>query len=255
MNIKNLKKRIPIWYGVIRDFIISFWGSKAKILKAEETIEYVIKNNKSIIRLGDGEFNILNGRNIAYQKYSPELEKDMREILNNYFLEQENNEYILCVPNYFMKCNGIKLITKREYVASWAYSRKIFQKEFPQDIVYGDAFLFAKQNKHIYSKLWKNLNKSKCIFIHNNEKYAINFEKEYHIKTEFIKINSKDAYESLDEINIKIEEILKSTNKEEIIVVISAGPAGKVLAYRLSKHNILALDTGHCWDEPLIIEK
>ena len=35
------------------------------------------------------------------------------------------------------------------------------------------------------------------------------------------------------------------------MLTISAGPAGKVLVYRLSKRGYWCIDAGHCWDDPL----
>lgn len=251
MNIRRLK----IWVEVIKDFIISFRGSRAEILSSEETVKCVLNQNKSIIRLGDGEFNILKGKDISYQKYSISLEKDIKKILKEYFKNSKECKYLLCVPKFFMNSNGIKLIKKRVYVSSWSYSRKIFQKEFPQDIVYGDAFLFAKQNKKNYEEIWKMANKSKCIFIHNNEKYAKDFEKRYKIPTSFIKIEAKNAYEEIEKIRKEIIQKIEGINKDDIMVIISAGPAGKVLVYDLANEGILAIDAGHCWDDPLIDEK
>lgn len=249
------KKRLKIWIEVIKDFLMSFWGSKAEILSPEETVDIVLKQNKSIIRLGDGEFNILNGKDILYQKYSISLEKAIRNILKEYFIKSKDCKYIVCVPKFFMSCNGIKLIKKRVYISSWSYSRKVFQREFPQDIVYGDAFLFAKQNKKTYEKLWKKADKNKCIFIHNNEKYARDFEKNYEIPTSFIKINEKNAYEEIERIEKETIQKIEETNEKDVIVIISAGPAGKVLVYDLTNKGILAIDAGHCWDDPLIDEK
>jgi hypothetical protein len=40
-----------------------------RVLSTSETLELIVKKKKSIIRFGDGEFNIILGRGIYYQKY------------------------------------------------------------------------------------------------------------------------------------------------------------------------------------------
>ena len=252
MKKNNYIKRICIWVNVLDDFFKSFKGCSAKILNSEETVKYILDNKKSIIRLGDGEFNILNGKDISYQKYSKQLKEELNNVLELYFKSKGDCEYLLCVPKYFMECSGFKLMKKRIYIASWAYSREQFQKNFPQDILYGDAFLFKRENEEIYEKIWVNSNYKTCVFIHNDKKYAEKFENEYNIKTKFIKINSRNAYEQINDIKLKVLDYINEDRKN-VIVLISAGPAGKILVKDLSRKGIFSIDTGHCWDNPLII--
>ena len=54
-----------------------------KILSDEETLDEIIYNNKSISRFGDGEFKIIFGISIRFQKTSPYLSERLYEILNN----------------------------------------------------------------------------------------------------------------------------------------------------------------------------
>lgn len=250
----NYLKRIGIWISTINSFLKSFKGCKSKIMDSEKTVEYVLNNRKSIIRFGDGEFNIINGKSINYQKCTPKLAKEMNEILQTYFNLKERCNYILCVPKYFMECSGFELMRKREYISSWSYSRKIFQQRFPQKILYGDAFLFKKGNEKIYERLWKNQGYKTCIFVHNDKKYSEKFEEMYNINTKFIKISSKNAYDQIEDIENQIlKYIYKYTNQKDVIILVSAGPAGKILVSNLAQKGFIAIDTGHCWDNPLII--
>ena len=40
-------------------------------------------------------------------------------------------------------------------------------------------------------------------------------------------------------------------NEKNTEIVVSCGPAGKVIVKRFSHEGFLSIDTGHCWDEPL----
>ena len=46
---------------------------KPKIKNFEETLDELVKTNKSIIRFGDGEISIIEGEDAIYQKYHPVL--------------------------------------------------------------------------------------------------------------------------------------------------------------------------------------
>lgn len=77
-------RRIKSWIDVLYYFFISFSGSRANILSSEETVDEILKNKKSLIRLGDGEFGIFRGKSIHYQKYSKELMDEFIKIKNEY---------------------------------------------------------------------------------------------------------------------------------------------------------------------------
>lgn len=44
-----------------------------QVVKAEETIKVLYSSHKSMARFGDGEFNLIEGRDIGFQKSSPEI--------------------------------------------------------------------------------------------------------------------------------------------------------------------------------------
>lgn len=249
----NLYKRIRIWYSVIKTFILTFNGVDGYIYSAEDTVAELLKK-RGLIRFGDGEFGIYRGKDIHYQRWSQELKEAFEKIKRDYEREAQHSPYLLAVPQKFMTVSGFRLIKKRVYVSSWSESRYDFKKNFRHDIPYGDAFLFEKDNKDIYSKIWRN---DTCpehvIFVHNSEKYAKLFADTFEKAVTFIACPSKDAFEVVDELEQKIQGIIKKNkwNADDFIVTISAGPAGKVLVYRLSKCGFWCIDAGHCWDEPL----
>jgi hypothetical protein len=214
-----------------------------------ETKENVINSKKSIIRFGDGEFNIIGGKNVHYQVHSIELENELNQIIQQYINNPSNVDYIVCMPRDFFKVHGFRIMHKRLYISSWAYSRYIFKNKYDREISYGDAFMFARGNENIYKEIWKNENVKNIVFVHNNEKYAKKFENKYSIKTESVVIPESNSFEVKDSILADI--IKKAAGKEELLVLISAGPCAKYLVKELSKRKIWAIDTGHCWDDPL----
>lgn len=248
-------KRVKIWINLIKCYFMSFKGSKAIILNSEETIEYLIKENKSLIRFGDGEFNLFLKKDIHYQKWSYKLLEDIKMIKEYFEENKENSEYILAVPYIFLKKSGLFLARRRVYVSSWSFARYIFKNNFTnKNIKYGDSFAFSINSGSIKDKLFSN--KKDVIFVHNNKKYSDNFSRLYNRRTYFVQCSNKNAYEQIDKLLESIDQCIKENklDKKNLDIIISAGPAGKVIAFRMSKKGYRCLDTGHCWDDPLIID-
>ncbi len=249
----KMHKRILIWFDVIFSFLATFFGVKSTIKTPQETVEEINKG-KSLIRLGDGEFGIYRGKDIHYQKWSPELKEWFEKIKKDFEEQGENCPYILAVPKKFMTVKGAELLKKRVYVSSWSQSRYDFKKNFKHNLPYGDSFLFEKDNKEIYGRIW---NSPSCpeniIFVHNNEQYADFFKSTYKKNTVFVQCPSKDSFSSLSKLEDEIINIIENNawSKNQVLLTVSAGPAGKVLIYKLSKEGYQCVDAGHCWDEPL----
>lgn len=242
--------RIKIWTNIFYSFFKVFFGSKnAVFLDSKKTIEKTTNSRISIVRFGDGEFNLLNGRDVHYQKWSIELENDLKEIIKQYTDEKVKPNYFLCMPKDFLECNSTKLLKKKEYFLSWPIPRRTFIENYDYSSLYGDSFLFAGENQELYKNIWKKTNTEHVVFVHNNSKYGELFQEKYKINTTNVIIPKKDSYEHREEI---LNDIIKNIkNPSNDLVMVSAGPCAKILVERLSRENIWAIDTGHCWDEPL----
>lgn len=67
-----------------------------QVVKAKETIKALYSSRKSMVRFGDGEFNLIEGRDIGFQQSSPEISKRLAEVLKS------NDENILIgIPDVF----------------------------------------------------------------------------------------------------------------------------------------------------------
>ena len=51
----------------------SLFPIRLKVLDKYESLKLLEENPKSLARLGDGEFGIMEGRSLAFQKYDPVL--------------------------------------------------------------------------------------------------------------------------------------------------------------------------------------
>ena len=229
------------------------FNSKAKVMNRIETPNYLkMHKDISLIRLGDGEFRImLKKKGIPYQKYSNDLKNDMLQILNDY--KNEDTKYLLSIPYEPFSKNLIWCIKHdKKYLEHFGIYRFYFRYFMNRKKLYGCALTFEKDNEENYKKIWEN--SEKVIFVHNDKKWADLFEKKYNIKTYFVEVPNKNAYEKIEEIERSILNVVKKIeNKEKCCILISAGPCAKILVYRLLKKKIISYDVGHCWDDPLIM--
>ncbi len=53
-----------------------------KVKNNQETLDYILSNNSSVVRFGDGEVLLMCGKGIDYQEYSKELAENLRMILD-----------------------------------------------------------------------------------------------------------------------------------------------------------------------------
>lgn len=243
-------RKLNLYFKMLYEFLASYKGSsKAVFLSAEETVHCILKERKSFIRFGDGEFDIMEGKGIHYQKFNKRLARRLEKIVTEY-TTKGNNSYLLGMPGLCLKPTGRFLLKSYVMLSSWAHSRYYFNKRFDKSVQYGDAFLFRKGIENTYKRLWTESKVNHFIFVHNDKKYADKFWETWGAEVSFIKVPKKNAFDNIDAIYKEIKSKIKEKNE---MVLISAGPCGKVLAYRLSGEGIWVIDTGHCWDNPISV--
>lgn len=222
--------------------------NKKIFLSQEESLNYLINSNKSLIRWGDGESAIFTGGNLYFQNNSLKLLIDFFKIVRNY---KNNSQYLIALPNEFLINTKENLIETNKYKI-WKFTRYIFNFFFKKDVIYLDSFMFREgtslANQEI-ERLW--LKERKIIFIHSNYKYYLDFKTKYKEKDiYFISVTSANSYSQKSKILKKVEEIFVSSDsqKNDFCIMVSSGPAGKTYVYELSKIGFKALDLGHYFD-------
>lgn len=220
---------------------------KIKFCDSKQTIEKLVNSNCSLCRLGDGEFNLMFGNDIPFQRYSDNLSQRLKEVLSS-----SNENLMICIPNLFASLENATLWTK-------TFSRTFFGKHNrailnllnnnQQYYDTGATSLYINSTssslddyKNHFDSL-KNLWTGKDIAIicgesvFNKIKFNI-FEDSNSI--EYIKAPSLNAYNQYNEILLQAQSISK--NK---LILIILGPTATILAYDLSKLGYRALDIGH----------
>lgn len=63
----------------------------------DDTLDYIIENNSSVIRFGDGEMDLMLGKSIPYQLYDSRLSQQLKEIV----ALQSNSQLVIGLPDVF----------------------------------------------------------------------------------------------------------------------------------------------------------
>jgi hypothetical protein len=190
------------------------------------TLKQIIDGG-SFIRFGDGEYQLMIGNNISFQKYDESFKFKFENILKN---SNHGKKYM------------IGLYLKRNYNKKWnEYNDNIiniFNKN--KDIYIYDALIFRNSiyHKDVFINFFKYLKNKNIAVIHhsiNGFEYFKNIANTF----KFIKCLSKNNY---DQYSFLLEQCSKLDKK--YIILLSCGPCGKILAYSLIKLGYQIIDIG-----------
>lgn len=213
----------------------------------DETIEDMTK--KSLIRFGDGEFILIGGGDIYYQPYSKELADKLSTIL----LSNHDN-LTICIPEIFGDLKHWDKKTRKYWCCFRAVRYKILQNNTQpaNKYKYGSATVTRPYMglpddkkylaKRYYNKLKKLWDKQDIVFIEGNTTRNGVGNDLYENANSIRRIicPHTNAYVSYDNILSAASKIDKKT-----LIIISLGPAGKVLGFELCKQGYHVLDLGH----------
>jgi glycosyltransferase family protein len=220
---------------------------RLKVFSEEETLNEIIVNNKSISRFGDGEFELIFGNSISFQKYNKTLSKKLIEVLNS----NENNLLIgINIRSVILNLNKFEEDSRKYYI-KWLENNKFrISKIINQSKNYYSSrisrFYIGYKNKTGSSKyiaLIKKIWDKKDILIIEGDKTLLGIGNDLINNSNSIKriicpnLNAFDFYDKI------INEVIK-INKN-ILILIALGPTATVLSYDLSRLGYQAIDIGH----------
>lgn len=218
---------------------------KPKILDYDETLALVTTRKKSFCRIGDGEIDIMLGKDIPFQHYDPELARIMTEILR----DKTTDMYIGINYSYFYDTSYMTPEFRKFYlmgttqhreflVSNCNCDRTYINATFNQIYMGGDSF-----NHEEYYNSLRHMFEGEKIVVFVGEGVLDNLKHdifELSVSKEFIYGPSKDAFSEYKNILKKAK-----TYSKEYILCFILGPASKALVYQLTKDGYMAWDIGH----------
>ncbi len=218
-----------------------------KFYSAQELIG-LIKNGKSIMRIGDGEIGLLHFCRAAYQVYSDAIRNDFLQIIKTY---NDNSPYILGLTEFvnwtntelknFVNTEGKKI----NRFPVWRQMKITFEMIFNKNAKYFDALAFYKKGgfERIILPYIKN---KKVIIVTNKGNIEI-------IKTSrladknylYITCADEDSYEDRAKIQQDIIDLInRSGSPKKDFVVLFAGGLSKTIIPGMAAKGYQILDIG-----------
>lgn len=209
-----------------------------KVLNAWDALYVLTSSNKSMARCGDGEFKLIMGENISFQKYDSKLADRLKNILRNQnagILVGITDAFGFC-PNDYMKQ---VMVQCRETLYKYIdFSKTYIDTNVTRQLVFGSY----EQGEDYYGKM-KTLWQDKDIVLVEGAGSRVGIGNNLLDGAASIKrIVSpiKDAFSKYDEILKVCLEQPKDT-----LFVMALGPTATVLAEDLTNAGYRALDMGH----------
>lgn len=210
----------------------------------------LLSNPKSFYRFGDGEFDIITGHSIPFQKYDPKL----ANLLFQALIYKGENVYIGLYKEYFdFDVLNIKEIQndkeKRYDLCMYTMYKRYVQNHCSEDMTYintgfNQRYFYMKESEmRLWFKTIKQLfmNRKIVVFLGEGIRKKLKYNG-FEMADDVIYVEgpSKDAFDEYD----KIKEEAKQYGKDRLLCFV-LGPTSKVLVYELAQEGYMAWDIGH----------
>ena len=210
-----------------------------------QTLDYIVENQSSIIRFGDGEMDLMLGRSIPYQVYDENLASQLKEIISL----QSDEKLVIGLPNVFADRSNFTPEAEAFWKGHLEHHLKDYV-ELARADWYGTTFVSRPYIDYVdKSQSFSQFEKLKQIW--KNEDILIVegvtsrsgvgndlFDGANSIKR--IICPSHNAYSRIEEIQ---EAVLQYAENRLILCML--GPTAKILSYNLFKKGYRVLDIGH----------
>ena len=244
----NLKNKISENLLLMKDRIYVLFNKAPVIMTSEETVKYILENNCSVTRYGDGEIKLITGMDILFQESTEKISQQLKEALN---CDDEN--ILVCLPAVFSdeQCAVLNEETCNYWKKHLSRYRKRWYKELEPGKVYGNAFI-SRHYMNLkdkgtgcaeYFELVKKIWEGKDIIIVEGEKSRIGMGNDLFDGAESVRrilAPSSQCFSKYDEIIKEIE-----SHEKTALYILALGPAASAMAYDLAKKGFRAIDMGN----------
>ena len=243
-----LRKKIGPIIGYVTFFLRVHVRGKSwepKVLSALETLKKIKDGHLSAIRFGDGEISLIEGGDLQFQKYETELGKRLSNILTT-----NMPKLLICIPPIF---GNLRKLTKIGYWFEihhlFRYSH-VWQRLTSPNRTYGDAF-FARAYLTYKDKSGAGKVYTEIKLLWENEDVVIIEGSKSRLGV------GNDLFKSARSLGrilcppenayAKVDAIIKEASQlpQETLILLSLGPAAKVIGYELFKRGYRIIDVGH----------
>lgn len=109
--------------------------NKLRVMSIDETIDSMINTDKSLVRFGDGEINIIEGKTTKFQQFDKVLADRLSDILR-----YRDDRIMVGIPDIFESLDGYTKKSARFWKEHLFFSRKTYIKYCDAEKLYANAF-------------------------------------------------------------------------------------------------------------------
>lgn len=216
-----------------------------RVHSIDETIDELLKTDKSMVRFGDGEIVMIKGGDLMLQKASPEITRGLAEILAYPY-----DDLMVTIPGIFDTLSDHHKASRQFWKDHLLFCRKTYETYCNPNRVYYTTFVsrcyyYAKDRSHCEGwfakirKIWENKN---IVVVEGTRTHngVGNDLLATAASIERIICPPRDAYAAIP----RILEACEAYDKDRLFLL-SVGVAAKFLALALFQKGYRVLDIGH----------
>lgn len=232
-----------LWYTVY-----CLCHKEPNVVRTDDTLNKLIEDDCSISRFGDGEFSLMLGKSLPFQKYSKKLKEKLKEVL-----ESETERHLVAIPNVFGSLEEFSEKSKAWWKDYLLGNRKKIYSLLPKNRTFYDAQITRiyinrkdkNQSKERFEKI-KTLWSKKNILIVEGELSRFGVGNDLFDDCKSVRrilVPSKNAFEKYQKI---YESTLRMSEKYAIdLILLAIGPTATCLAFDLHNAGKRTLDLGN----------
>lgn len=216
-----------------------------RVMSIDETIKSMIDTDKSLVRFGDAEINIIEGRTTKFQQYDGILAERLADILS-----YKEDAIIVAIPDIFESLRIYPKKSAKFWKEHLFFSRKTYEKYCNPNKCYANAFfsrLYYMYKDKTQSGVWfakvKEIWKNRDIVIIEGETTHTGVGNNLLDNAGRIERilcpphNAYLAYENIRQACLKVEK-----NR---LLLVSIGNSAKLLVVDLVREGYRAIDIGN----------
>ena len=215
------------------------------VLSIDQSLDYLLEKGSSVVRFGDGEMNLIEGRSIPYQEYNSVLSTRLREIM----AMESSERLMVCLSDVFTGLERYSIDAQNFWKAHLQHHLTDYL-EICQASWYGSSFISRpyidledKTPSATYFAKLKQLWQDKDLLIVEGLTSRSGVGNDLFDVARSIKriiCPSRNAYSKLEAIKQAVRE-----HADNRLILTMLGPTAKVLVYDLVQEGYRALDIGH----------
>lgn len=218
-----------------------------KVKDLGESLDLIASEHKSVVRFGDGEFDLINGKSIPYQSYDETLGKHLKKII----LRGNYNNTLVCLPDVFRDLDRYGHYAQGFYeVSFFPDNEKILNEIERTNNWYGSTFisrpyidLIDKSKSKGYFDKWKEIWNERDVLIVEGRFTRSGVGNDLFDNTNSIERILCPPHDSYAKVN-KIEQAIIEHAKNKLILLM-LGPTAKVIVDDLQNLDNQLIDLGH----------